>query len=145
VKGAISRNFSWKDYAIQKAISLTLCFVTLGCSAISQAAKAAQATSKGGMEFLKQTFKGAGTLIKNSARTYATGAVTGTAAKTSFKLALKQVGVVCLETGARELANYTMDSVFPDLLSPLKSSIYDEIQNKTSVQREKEYYDRVLC
>jgi hypothetical protein len=145
VKGAISRNFSWKDYAIQKAISLTLCFVTLGCSAISQAAKAAQATSKGGMEFLKQTFKGAGTLIKNSARTYATGAITGTAAKTSFKLALKQVGVVCLETGARELANYAMDSVFPDLLSPLKSSIYDEIQNKTSVQREKEYYDRVLC
>ena len=38
-----------------------------------------------------------------------------------------------------------MNSVFPDLLSPLKSSIYDEIQNKTSVQREKDYYDRVLC
>ena len=145
VKGAISRNFSWKDYAIQKAISLTLLFVTLGCSAISQAAKAAQATSKGGIEFATQTLKGAGSLIKNSARTYATGAITGTAAKTSFGLAVKQVGVVCLETGARELANYSMNSVFPDLLSPLKSNIYDEIQSNTNIQREKEYFDRVLC
>jgi len=145
VKGAISRNFSWKDYAIQKAISLTLCFVTLGCSAISQGAKAAQATSKGTMEFLKNTLKGAGNLIKNSARTYATGAITGTAVKTSFSLAIKQVGIVCLETGARELANYAMDSVCPDLLLPLKSSIHDEIQSKTNIERGKQYFDRVLC
>jgi hypothetical protein len=109
VKGAISRNFSWKDYAIQKGISLALCFFTLGCSAISQAAKAAQATSKSSIELLKQ------------------------------------VAVACLETGVRELANYSTELAVENILSPLKSNIYEEIQRITNAQREKEYYDRIYC
>lgn len=144
VKGAISRNFSWKDYAIQKGISLALCFVTLGCSAISQAAKAAQTTAKGSVEFMKQTLRGTGTLIKNSARTLTTGAIKGTAT-TSFKLAFKQAAVVCVETGVRELANYSTDLAVQSILSPMKSVVGEEIERITNIEREKEYYDRVLC
>ena len=39
----------------------------------------------------------------------------------------------------------TVNSLFPDLLSLSKSGIYDEIQSKTNIQREREYFDRVLC
>lgn len=144
IRGAISRRFSWKDYAIQKGVSLTICFVTLGFSAVGQAAKAAQAAGKTGtMSIVGATAQGTVNIVKTSFSTVGSGAIKGIASS-SWKLACTQVAVTCAETGVREVANYTSDAVFNEVLSSVKSSIHDEIDRIAKVEYAKEEYSRIF-
>ncbi|CAF1473977.1 unnamed protein product, partial [Didymodactylos carnosus] len=141
IRGAISRRFSWKDYGIQKGVSLTICFVTLGCSAVKQAAQAAGTT--GTTSMLKATDRGTLTIMKNSFRTVGSGALKGISS-TSWKLACKQVAVTCVETGVQQIANYAANSVSNKALSAFIDTIRTEIECILLVEQSKPEYERVV-
>lgn len=144
VRGALSRRFSWKDYAIQKGVSLAICFCTLGFSAVAQAAKGAQAVGvTGATSVLQATRQGTMAIIKNSFRTVGSGALKGISS-TSWLLACKQVLVTCGETGARELANYFSDAAYQGILSEIKSTIRDEIESNMRSKQSDQHYQHIF-
>ena len=144
VRGAISRRFSWKDYAIQKGVSLTICFVSLVFSAVSQAAKAVQAAGQtDAISFVKATAQGTYNIIKTSFTAVGSDAVKGFASS-SWTLACAQVAVTCAESGVREVANYSSDAVFNQVLSSIKSCIHEEIDRIAKVEYTKEDYNRIF-
>ncbi|CAF1538864.1 unnamed protein product, partial [Rotaria sordida] len=80
LRGAISRDINWKDYAIQKGVSLAICFTTLGVSVVAQSARAAQQVgTRSTSQFLKQTWNGTKNLIRTSFATVAEDAIETTA------------------------------------------------------------------
>ncbi|UJR06676.1 hypothetical protein I4U23_010962 [Adineta vaga] len=144
VRGAISRRFSWKDYAIQKGVSLAICFTSLGFSAVVQAAKGAQAVGvTGTASVLQATRQGTVAIFKNSFRRVGEGTITGISS-TSWSLAFKQVAVICLETGVRELANYFSDSAYQSILSQVKSNIEEEIETIVRIQQNDKHYQHIV-
>ncbi|CAF1353887.1 unnamed protein product, partial [Didymodactylos carnosus] len=144
VRGALSRRFSWKDYAIQKGVSLAICFVSLGFSAVVQAVKGAQAVGVTGAASLVQaTRQGTMTIIKNSFRIVGSGAIKGISS-TSWLLACKQVAVICAETGARELANYFSEAAYQGVLSQIKSTIRKEIESIVRANQTDKHYQRIF-
>jgi hypothetical protein len=144
VRGALSRRFSWKDYAIQKGVSLAICFASLGFSAVVQAVKGAQAVGvTGTTAMLRATGQGTMAIIKNSFRTVGSGAITGISSS-SWLLAFKQVAVTCTETCARELANYFSDAAYQGILSEVKSKIHAEIEMIMQIHQKDEHYQRIF-
>ncbi|CAF3863404.1 unnamed protein product, partial [Adineta steineri] len=144
VRGAISRRFSWKDYAIQKGVSLAICFASLGFSAVVQATKGAQAVGvAGATSVIEATSQGTVAIFKNSFRTVGEGAVKGISSS-SWLLAFKQVAVTCAETGARELANYFSESAYQSILSQVKSKIREEIETAVKTSQDDEHYQRIV-
>ncbi|CAF1257028.1 unnamed protein product, partial [Didymodactylos carnosus] len=144
IRGALSRRFSWKDYAIQKAISLGICFATLGFSAVSQAYKGVQAVGlAGASSTVSATRQGVVAIFKNSFRTVGSGALKGVSSS-SWLLAFTQVGITCAETGVRELANYFSDAAYQGLLSQVKSLIRDEIESVVRTNQSNEHYQRIF-
>ncbi|CAF4871145.1 unnamed protein product, partial [Rotaria sp. Silwood1] len=144
IRGALSRRFSWKDYAIQKGISLGICFATLGFSAVSQAYKGVQAVGlAGASSTISATRQGVVAIFKNSFRTVGSGALKGVSSS-SWLLALTQVGITCAETGVRELANYFSDAAYQGLLSQVKSLIREEIESIVRTNQSNEHYQRIF-
>ncbi|CAF3586215.1 unnamed protein product, partial [Rotaria sp. Silwood2] len=144
IRGALSRRFSWKDYAIQKGISLGICFATLGFSAVSQAYKGVQAVGlAGASSTISATRQGVVAIFKNSFRTVGSGALKGISSS-SWLLALTQVGITCAETGVRELANYFSDAAYQGLLSQVKSLIREEIESIVRTNQSNEHYQRIF-
>ncbi|CAF1229096.1 unnamed protein product [Adineta ricciae] len=144
IRGAICRQFSWKDYGIQKGVSLAICFVTLGCSAIKQAAQAAKAAgTTGASSLLKATGRGTLTIVKNSFRTVGSGAIKGISS-TSWKLACQQVAVTCLETGVRQLTNYAVDTLSNKTLSEFTRLIESEMERIVYVKQSSIEYQRAV-
>ena len=144
LRGAWSRQFSWRDYAIQKGVSLAICFVSLGFSAVVQAVKGAQAVGvTGAASLLQATRQGTVEIFKNSFRTVGTGAVKGISSS-SWGLALKQVLVSCAETGVRELANYFADAAYQGVLTEIKSLIRAEIELQVRAHQSEKNYQRII-
>ena len=144
VRGALSRRFSWKDYAIQKGISLAICFTSLGFSAVVQAVKGVQAVGvTGAASVVQATRQGTMAIIKNSFRTVGSGAIKGISS-TSWLLACKQVAVTCAETGARELANYFSEAAYQGILAEVKSTIRAEIESSVRTHQKDKHYQRIF-
>jgi len=143
VRGAIIRKISWKDYAIQKGVSLSICFASLGFSTVRQAAQTAHNGTQTTRLFVEQTVQQTKKMMKNSFRTLTNGFIQGTA-KTSWNLACQQVAVTCVHTGIREVANYATDSALGNVLSPLRSHIYDEIEHIVNAEYDQIEYVRIL-
>ncbi|CAF4050160.1 unnamed protein product, partial [Adineta steineri] len=144
VRGAISRRFSWKDYAIQKGISLAICFASLGFSAVTEAVKGAQAVGVTGVaSTIQATRQGTVAIFKNSFRRVGEGAIKGFSS-TSWLLACKQVVVTCAETGARELANYFSEAAYQGILCSVKSNIREEIETTARIHLNNKHYQRIL-
>ncbi|CAF0753267.1 unnamed protein product [Didymodactylos carnosus] len=143
IKGAISRQLSFRDYAIQKGISLSICFISIGLSAVSKGAKAVQTGTQSTMQLLKQTAQEAKGILKNGVRVLTKGAIQGTA-KVSWVLACEKVGITCVTTGIREIANYSLDITTNKVLSSARSTISDEIERIINTERDNEVYNRIL-
>ncbi|CAF0774599.1 unnamed protein product [Didymodactylos carnosus] len=140
IKGAISRQLSFRDYAIQKGISLSICFISIGLSAVSKGAKAVQTGTQSTMQLLKQTAQEAKGILKNDVRVLTKGAIQGTA-KVSWVLACEKVGITCVTTGIREIANYSLDITTNKVLSSARSTISDEIERIINTERDNEVYN----
>ena len=144
VRGALSRKFSWKSYAIQKGVSLAICFASLGFSAVVQAVKGAQAVGvTGAASVVQATRQGTMAIIKNSFRTVGSGAIKGISSS-SWLLAFTQVGVTCAETGARELANYFSEAAYQGIISQVKSTIQVEIELIMRTHQDDKNYQRIF-
>jgi hypothetical protein len=142
LKGTISRNINWKDYAMQKAISLAICFLTLGASTVSQSFRAAeQFASKSTPQLAKQTWIQAKSFIQTSFTIIGEETIE-TTAKTSLRLACKKVAVMSIETGAREVLNYSADHILNNhLLTKIRLELADYIESSINeiMDKDSEY------
>ena len=143
IQGTITRNLSWKNYAIQKGINLAICFTTLGFSAVKQAATVAWASTNSVSQFLRDTAIGTGNVIKNSATRVGTVAIQGAAAS-SWKITCKQVVIVGVEVGIREVGNYSTDALLQQILPSLRSVINDEIERIVNNEPDDSIFIRIL-
>jgi hypothetical protein len=129
LKGAISRNINWKEYATQKAISLALCFLTLGASALSKSYQAARIGAKSTSQLAKQTWIQAKNFIQTSFTIIGEEAIE-TTAKNSLRLACQKVAVISAETGAKEVLNYSVDHVLDNhLLTEIRLQLANYIES----------------
>ncbi|CAF4347237.1 unnamed protein product [Rotaria sp. Silwood2] len=146
VRGCISRDINWKDYAIQKGVSLAICFCTLGVSVVAQSARAAQQVgTRSTSQFLKQTWNGTKNLIRTSFASVAEDAIE-TTARNSLRLACKQVAIVTAETGTREVLNYSSDYILNNhLLAQIKSDITNYVESSMDDLADKDLeYKKIL-
>ena len=120
--GIYNRDFSWKDYAIQKAVSMTICLATAGLSALKNAAKAAK---KVGEVAIDVGTKVANTVKKGAEKVVV--AVQGLTTKT-FKQVGVHVAVTVAETGAKKVLNYGVDQVSSAVLEKVKSAISEGVE-----------------
>lgn len=122
-----TREFSWKDYAIQKAVSLTISVVSMGLSS------------------LKDGAKGVATLGQAAATEAGERMATGVAQKTLNKgievagsnlrsLVVKQVAVQGVETVARVGLNSVMDSIVQFSFESVKEHLSSAVEE--TVKRE---------
>ncbi len=95
------------------------------------------------MSVLKASAKKTLNIIKNSAGTIRTRAIEGVA-KNSWRLAYQQVAVTCVETRIREVAHYSSDAVFNQILSSLKSTIREEVKRIVNEKQMGNEFNRVL-
>lgn len=107
--GIINRNFSWKNWGIQKAISYTISIVCAGMSALKNAMKTVYAAAKG---------------VLSSTTTVFTQIVKG-----GWKLVAKKIGLELSKGVAKELAtaliNFGVDSL---IISDIEQEITRIVQ-----------------
>ncbi|CAF0748180.1 unnamed protein product [Adineta ricciae] len=127
IHGAVNRQFSWKSYAVQKGVSVAICIGSLGFSAYSQAG----------------SIRGAGVLIKNSARVLGKEAVKGFA-KNSLNLAVRQACIILVEYGASELINAVVDTGVEQMMSQLRSTICSKVEEQVLPQLGKGIFIQVF-
>ncbi|CAF4838337.1 unnamed protein product [Rotaria sp. Silwood1] len=146
VRGCISRDINWKDYAIQKGVSLAICFCTLDVSVVAQSARAAQQVgTRSTSQFLKQTWNGTKNLIRTSFASVAEDAIE-TTARNSLRLACQQVAIVTTETGTREVLNYSSNYILNNhLLAQIKSDITNYVESSMDDLADKDLeYKKIL-
>jgi len=136
IRGALSRQFSWKDYAVEKGVSLAICFATLGLPAVGQLAKGAKTT-------IQATRQGTKVIIKTSARSTGSSSIKSLAGA-SWSQACKRVATTCIQTGAQELANYFSETAYQGVFSQIKSKIRDEIESTMKIKQTDKNYQHVL-
>jgi glutamyl-tRNA reductase len=59
-------------------------------------------------------------------------------------LACKEAAVTCVETGIREIPNYSSDAMLNQILSALKSSIHEEVECIVRTEQESTEYIQTL-
>ena len=120
-----SREFSWTDFAKQKAVSIMVSVCTGGLSGLKDAGKGVKtAMTAAGQEVLEQTT----TLAITNGKT-----VTKTALETLSKLkslAGKQVATAVCEAAAREVGYKAMDSLAHFSTEQIRPAISEAIQSK---------------
>lgn len=124
-----TRQFSWSDYAKQKAVSLAISAVSMGWDKIKDAGKGAQNLIVG---LEKEAIEQTGTrLIINGKAVSETVKTTASSLKS---LAWKQTITSVGEAGAREILNKAADGLSHYAMDQLKpqiaSSIQQKVQNK---------------
>lgn len=119
-----SRQFTWSDYAKQKAVSLVISATCLGWQKIQDAGKGLKNIVSGvKQEVLEQ----AGTQLMNNGKTISKTLVQ--TSKNLKSLAMKQIGVTTGETIVRTGLNQIADSLSHFALEQLKPKISATIQH----------------
>jgi hypothetical protein len=124
VKAGIQGEFSWKDWGIQKAISIAISVVTAGLGTVKAAAKATGAFVKTAAIKAKQMVLNQ--LVSNGAKQ-----VLSETTKEGLKLAVKQVGLALAKGVAKEVINQVADYVVDKtVLDSLKKEIEQKVQSE---------------
>jgi preprotein translocase subunit SecA len=124
-----TRQFTWSDYAKQKAVSLAISAVSMGWGKIKDAGKGAQNLIVGvGEEVLEQ----AGTQVVMNGK--AVGKTLVQSGKNLKSLAFKQIGVATGEAAGREVLNKVADSISHLALEQFKPKISEWIQTKVNAR-----------
>lgn len=119
------RQFSWKDYGKQKAVSLVISAISVGISGIKDAGKGLQNVVSGvGEEVLEQ----AGTKVVTDGKSI--GQVLIQTGKNLKSLAIKQIGVTIGQNALKEGLNKIADISSNFLLEQMNSQISASIQNR---------------
>lgn len=129
-QGVISRNINFKEYAIQKGISLALCIVTLGTSTVTQSFRTTKNIgTKSTSQLVKRTWIEARKLVQTSFKTIGQEIV-GNTAKTSLRTVCKDVAIITAKTGAKEVLNYSTDYILSNhLLLEIKAELATYIES----------------
>ncbi|CAF1339755.1 unnamed protein product, partial [Didymodactylos carnosus] len=113
IKSAITGEFNWTDYAIQKAISVAITIATCGMGALKETGKAIQSG----------VTAGAAVVTGKTASVVGTQVV-GQFTKEGWKLVGKQIGMAFVKAGAKELIKTVLDKT---ILTQLSEKINQEI------------------
>ena len=132
IKSGITGEFSWEDYAIQKAISVTITLATCGMGALKETGKVALAGAKA---------------VKNIAVNGVSKQVLGTFTKESWKLAGKTIAVEFVKAGSKEIIKTVLDKTVLNKLSEfLNNTISKTIEDKVDkTVRENEIITNILA
>ena len=126
LRGAMSREINWQEYAAQKSISLIQSLLTVSFVVVSKSTQAAQAMGT-------TTW----TQIQSIVRTDLLAAgqdITKGAMKQSLSNACKQVASSCAKRGAKEILSYSTDSL---LNNYVLSRIHSEMEKHVDLSMSK--------
>ncbi|CAM4975944.1 unnamed protein product [Rotaria socialis] len=120
IKSAITGEFSWKEYAIQKAISIAITIATCGMAALKETGQA-----------IKSGFKGCATMVKAAA--VGGKQLVGQFTKEGWKLVGKQIGQAFLKAGAKEILKTVLDkTILAELSKKINQEISEHIQQQVT-------------
>ena len=134
-----TRNFNWSDYAIQKAVSLTISAVSMGLSSLKDGAKGATMLVEGAVT---ETVEQAGTRVIVNGKTLTQAIKTSSSNLRS--LACKQIAVQGTETAARIGINAVVDSISKCSFDMVKQNINDEVQRTVRSRFHEDDYREAL-
>lgn len=122
IKCGITGEFSWKDYGIQKAISLTITIATCGLGALKEAGQLMKSGFKGGVSMVKAATIGGQQAI-------------GLFTRNGWTLVGKQIVNSFVKAGAKEVIKTVLDrTVLAELSKRINQEITENIQTKVSDQ-----------
>jgi hypothetical protein len=135
IRGALTRNFSWEDYAIQKAISLTISFATVGLGQGGMKTAAVEAVDdqiingarKEGLKLMEKNTTKA--VMQESAKIVEKGLIsesTNSHLWTASKFVATQLG----ESTVKEALNYGIDQISNIGMGELRHKITATVENK---------------
>ena len=125
IKCGITGEFSWKEYGIQKAISLTITLATCGWGALKETG-----------QLMKSGFKGCATIIKTAA--VGGKQLIGQFTKDSLKLVSRQIAQSFLKAGVKEIIQTVLDkTVLAALSEQINKTIANNIQKKVNEEVDK--------
>ncbi|WPY00121.1 SecA-like and tetratricopeptide repeat-containing domain protein (plasmid) [Candidatus Megaera polyxenophila] len=120
-QAAITGNFSWAQYAAQKAISMTVSMVCMGWSALKAGVKAAKEGLVTGAKALKNVVvNGFKNIVSKVTGKQLQQTVVKGLLKEGLKTAVKQVVVKVAEKGIERLAVYGINKVIENVLEGIK-------------------------
>ncbi|CAF1353542.1 unnamed protein product [Adineta steineri] len=120
IKSAITGEFSWKEYAIQKAISVAITVSTCGMAALKETGRAA-----------KSTFQGCATIVKSA--TIGGKQLVGQFTKEGWVLVGKQIGQAFIKAGTKEILKTVLDkTVLSQLSQRINKEICERIQQRVN-------------
>jgi preprotein translocase subunit SecA len=149
IRSAISGEFDWMQYLKDKAISIAISVVMMGCSAIKNAVKAAgsiKGAIKAGIEGAKEVGKKAiakltGKGVQSAVLNEAAKQVGKEATKTLTKEGMKAVGKVVLkefvEQGAIELINYGVGAAIQAAIDQWQEQIAARVRGELHAKLDK--------
>ncbi|EFA86030.1 hypothetical protein PPL_01263 [Heterostelium album PN500] len=130
-EGVIDRTFSWKQWGIEKAISVTVSLITAGLGSLKAVGKVAVQAGK------KVFSKASGKILANASRKYAYSGLLKYGAKSvTAKQLIKKTMAIAIRDQAIEYSltqglNYVSDQLFiPTLIKFIKSEIHPIIQQR---------------
>jgi len=120
IKCGITGEFSWEEYKIQKAISLTITIATCGLGALKEAG-----------QLMKSGFKGCASLVK--ATTIGGQQAIGLFTKAGWNLVGKQIVNSFVKAGAKEVLKTVLDkTVLAELSKQINEEITKNIESKVN-------------
>ncbi|CAF4306112.1 unnamed protein product [Didymodactylos carnosus] len=122
IKSAITGEFSWKEYAIQKAISIAITIATCGMSALKETRQA-----------VKSGFKYTANLVTGKTASVVGKQALGQLTKEGWKLVGKQVAIGFVKASTKEILKTVLDkTILSQLSEKISQEISDYIKGKIS-------------
>ncbi|CAF3715511.1 unnamed protein product [Rotaria sp. Silwood1] len=120
IRSAISGEFSWKEYAIQKVISLAITISTCGMAALKETGQAIKTSFQSGMN-----------LITGKTASVVGRQVVGQVTKEGWKLVGKQIMISFAKQGVKEILKTVLDkTVLAQLSNKINEEFTKHIQEK---------------
>jgi preprotein translocase subunit SecA len=130
IKSVITGEFSWEEYAIQKAISVAITICTCGTSGLKEAGRA-----------IKGGFTGCVNIVTGKTASVVGKQVVGQLTKDGVKLVGKQIGLAFIKVGAKEVLKTALDKT---VLAALSTRINQEISKLIQDQVKQEVNRNIL-
>ncbi|CAF3818732.1 unnamed protein product, partial [Rotaria sp. Silwood1] len=120
IKSAIIDEFSWEEYAIQKAISIAITIATCGMPALKETGQGIKSGLKGCVNIVKSTAVGGKELV-------------GQFTKEGWVLVGKQIGQAFVKAGTKEILKTVLDkTILAQLSKRINEEISEHIQERVN-------------
>ncbi|CAF3770075.1 unnamed protein product, partial [Rotaria sp. Silwood1] len=120
IKSAIIGEFSWEEYAIQKAISIAITIATCGMPALKETGQGIKSGLKGCVNIVKSTAVGGKELV-------------GQFTKEGWVLVGKQIGQAFVKAGTKEILKTVLDkTILAQLSKRINEEISEHIQERVN-------------